>query len=281
MDRSTARAALETVAACRKTVISHDKPILETELPLDDSRFEGIISPVTRGPVFAIRMRPKKIYTLADYVAAGILTCKNDPLNRHRTQTDFIANVRGLDHAEILIAALTGRKNILLIGSTGSGKTTFVNALLADLALWCPDDRIVLIEDTVELQCAAENVVALRAAGSISMLDCLRAAMRLKPHRIIVGEVRGGEALTLLKAWNTGHPGGIATAHADNAYAGLMRLEYLVSEATAAPQQHLIAETVDLVVFIAEESALAARRKVKEIAYITGYRDGRYELEYL
>jgi len=281
MPSALAMAALSTIAAFRKTVINHSNPLMETELPGDDSRFEGIIPPVTRAPVFAIRLRPKKIYTIADYVSSGILSSKDDPLNVHRNQTDFIEHVKGMDHAGILAAAITERKNILLVGSTGSGKTTFANSILAELARLCPSDRVVLIEDTVELQCEVPNVVALRSGGSIEMIDCLRAAMRLKPNRIIVGEVRGKEALTLLKAWNTGHPGGIATAHADDAYAGLLRLEHLVAEATNAPQQHLIAETVDLVVFIAEEPALPARRKVKQLAYVTGYRDGRYQLEYL
>jgi len=102
-------------------------------------------------------------------------------------------------------AAVSAKKNILVVGSTGSGKTTLVNAILDGLATLTPDDRVISIEDTTELQCAVRNYLDLRAVGSVGMLDCLRACMRLKPTRIVVGEVRGAEAHTLLKAWNTGH----------------------------------------------------------------------------
>jgi type IV secretion system protein VirB11 len=140
---------------------------------------------------------------------------------------------------------------------------------------------VISIEDTTELQCAVKNCVDLRAVGAVTMMDCLRACMRLKPTRIVVGEVRGGEAHTMLKAWNTGHPGGAATVHANDALSGLIRLESLVAEATAAPQQSLIAEAVDLVIFVDEEPDLAAGRKVRELALVTGYRDGQYEVEYV
>jgi type IV secretion system protein VirB11 len=149
---------------------------------------------------------------------------------------------------------------------------------MAELA---PNDRVISIEDTTELQCRVENHVALRAVGQVTMLDCLRACMRLKPTRIVVGEVRGAEAHTLLKAWNTGHPGGLATVHANDALSGLLRLESLVAEATSAPQQKLIGEAVDLVVFIDEESSLLAGRKVREVMLVTGYEHGRYVVEHL
>jgi type IV secretion system protein VirB11 len=144
-----------------------------------------------------------------------------------------------------------------------------------------PNDRIISIEDTTELQCSVKNYTDLRAAGNITMLDCLRACMRLKPTRIVVGEVRGAEAHTLLKAWNTGHPGGIATIHANDAVSGLIRLETLVAEATAAPQQNLIAEAVDLVVFVDEESSLKAGRKVRELVFVTSHENGRYVVEHV
>jgi type IV secretion system protein TrbB len=167
----------------------------------------------------------------------------------------------------------------LVVGSTGSGKTTLVNAILDALAQLTPNDRVVSIEDTTELQCPVKNYLDLRAVGGVTMLECLRACMRLKPTRIVVGEVRGAEAHTLLKAWNTGHPGGAATIHANDAVSGLVRLESLIAEATSAPQQILIAEAVDVVVFIDEESELAAGRKVKEVLLVTGYRNGQYQVE--
>ena len=268
-----------TVAAWRGTVLNHDYPILETELPLDGSRFEGIVAPVVRRPVFAIRLRPRRIFSLAEYDAGGILTHKDDPLNRLRRRNDFASSVRGLRHIDIIRAAVTAKKNILVVGSTGSGKTTLVNAVLDALAVLAPDDRVISIEDTTELQCAVKNYLDLRAVGHVGMLDCLRACMRLKPTRIVVGEVRGAEAHTLLKAWNTGHPGGAATVHANDAMSGLIRLESLVAEATSAPQQTLIAEAVDLVVFVDEETTVPAGRKVREVLLVNGYSNGEYAVE--
>jgi type IV secretion system protein VirB11 len=240
-----------------------------------------LIPPVVRHPVFAIRRRPRRIFTLDQYCQAGILTGNTDPLNRLRRRENFADQLVGLSHADVIRAAIAAKKNILTAGSTGSGKTTFTNAILDGIATISPHDRVISIEDTTELQCSVANYVDLRAVGSVTMLDCLRACMRLKPSRIVVGEVRGAEAHTMLKAWNTGHPGGAATVHANDALSGLIRLESLVAEATSAPQQQLIAEAVDLVVFIDEEASLSAGRKVREVALVNGYRDGRYQLEYV
>lgn len=281
MPPAQAASALNTIAAWKGTVLNHERPVLETELPLDGSRFEGIVSPIVRNPVFAIRLRPKKIFSLSDYEQSGILSSKDDPLNRLRKRDTFVEDVRGLSHGKIIRAAVAGKRNILTVGATGSGKTTFVNAILDVMAQVAPHDRVISIEDTTELQCSVRNHVDLLAVGNVSMLDCLRACMRLKPTRIVVGEVRGAEAHTMLKAWNTGHPGGAATVHANDALSGLIRLESLVAEATSAPQQTLIAEAVDLVVFVDQEPELFAGRKVREVALVTGYREGRYEVEYL
>jgi type IV secretion system protein VirB11 len=281
MGPAQASSALNTIAAWRDTVLNHDRPIIETELPIDGSRFEGIVPPVVRRPVFAIRLRPRRIFPLHEYEAAGILSEKGDPLNHVRRQDDFLDAVRGLKHADIIRLAVRAKKNILVVGSTGSGKTTFVNACLDALVTLAPHDRVISIEDTTELQCPVENYLDLRAVGNVTMLQCLRACMRLKPTRIIVGEVRGGEAHTLLKAWNTGHPGGMATVHANDGVSGLIRLESLVAEATNAPQQTLIAEALDLVVFIDEEPELPAGRKIRELLLVTGYANGQYLVEHL
>jgi len=281
MSPAQVASAMGTVAAYRGTVLNHDHPILETELPLDGSRFEGIVPPVVRYPIFAIRLRPRRIFTLDDYEADGILTIKSDPLNRLRYGDDFAAAIRDLNHAGIVRAAIKARKNILVVGSTGSGKTTLVNAILDALATLAPHDRVITIEDTTELQCSVKNYVDLRAVGNVTMLQCLRACMRLKPTRIVVGEVRGAEAYTLLKAWNTGHPGGAATVHANDAISGLIRMESLVAEATSAPQQALIAEAVDLVIFVDPEPDLKAGRKVREVLLVTGYRNGQYQVEHV
>jgi Flp pilus assembly CpaF family ATPase len=281
MTSAQALSAFGTIAAIRDTVINHENPILETELPTDGSRFEGLVPPVVRQPVFAIRQRPRSVFTLANYETAGILTEKNDVLNRQRHSDQFIEMVRGKRHADVIRAAITKRKNILVAGSTGSGKTTFINAVLDELAAIAPADRVLIIEDTPELQCNVKNSVALLAVGRVSMLDCLRACLRLKPTRIVVGEVRGAEALSMLKAWNTGHPGGAASVHANDARSALIRLESLVAEATEAPQQQLIAEAVNVVVFVDNEPTIKSGRKVREVAVVTGYRDRAYELEYV
>jgi type IV secretion system protein VirB11 len=276
-----AYAAIATVAAHKGTVVNYDRPILETELPIDGSRFEAIVPPVASAPIFAIRVRPRRIYTLDDYERSAILTDRNDLRNRVRARNNCAEHLAGLSHADAIRRAIKDRKNVLIVGSTGSGKTTLVNACLHLMATLCPNDRVISIEDTMELQCPVANSVDLRAVGSVSMLDCLRASMRLKPKRIVVGEVRGGEAHVMLKAWNTGHPGGIATVHANDAVSGLVRLESLIAEATSAPQQHLIAEAIDLVVFIDEDSEVAAGRKVRELLVVTGYDSGRYSVEYI
>ncbi|HTA42154.1 MAG TPA: P-type conjugative transfer ATPase TrbB [Bryobacteraceae bacterium] len=279
MSPAAAASALGTVAAWRGTVLNHEHPILETELPIDGSRFEAIVPPVVRRPVFAIRLRPRRIFSLADYESRQILTAKSNASSQSRRDDCFARSLNGLGHADIIRAAVRARKNVLVVGSTGSGKTTLVNAILAELAQLMPNDRVISIEDTTELQCAARNYLDLRATGNVTMLECLRASMRLKPTRIVVGEVRGGEAHTLLKAWNTGHPGGAATIHANDAMSGLLRLESLIAEATRAPQQNLIAEAVDLVIFIDEDHASKSGRKVREILLVTGYQDGRYQVE--
>ena len=281
-----AASALGTIAAWRGTVLNHEHPILETELPIDGSRFEGIIAPVVRQPVFAIRLRPRKIFSLDEYQAAGILTTEKDGLlNSHRCGRDFAASVRGLWHVDIIRAAIGQRKNILIAGSAGSGKTTLANGILRDVLELTPNDRILVIEDTTELQCSVANYVDLHTAGHVTMIDCLRACMRLKPTRIVVGEVRGAEAHTVLKAWNTGHPGGIATIHANDAMSALTRLESLLTqsqEGQSMPHDFrcaLIAEAVDLVVFIDEEPGTAAGRKVREVLLVSGYSNGEYAVE--
>ncbi len=217
------------------------KPIISAELPPRGERFEGILPPVVRAPCFVIRRPASRIYTLADYEAAGVITAA------HRAE---------------LCEAIAARANIVVAGGTGSGKTTLANALLAEIAT--RNERVVILEDTRELQCAAEDVVALRTqSGSVTLSDLVRSTLRLRPDRIIVGEVRGREALDLLKAWNTGHPGGITTLHANSASAALSRLEQLAMEACETPPTALIAEAIDLIVFI--ERGGPGGRTVSEI----------------
>lgn len=203
-------------------------PIVSAELPGGGERFEGVLVPVAMAPSFTIRKPAAVVFTLKDYVGSGIMTSVQ---------------------AQILRECIITRKSLLIVGGTGSGKTTLANALLHEVAK--TGDRVVILEDTRELQCDAPDKIALRTqAGSVSMADLVRSTLRLRPDRIIVGEVRGGEALDLLKAWNTGHPGGIATVHANSAKDGLNRLEQLISEKSARVPRSLIAMAVDVVIGI-------------------------------
>jgi type IV secretion system protein VirB11 len=167
-------------------------------------------------------------------------------------------------------------QNILVVGGTGSGKTTLTNAIIDYTAIAWPNERLVIIEDTAEIQSRSKNSVILRATDTVDMLRLLKATMRLRPTRILVGEVRGAEALSLIKAWNTGHPGGVATIHANSAEAALSRMESLVAEATAAPMQKVIAEAVHVIVSIAKT---AQGRKVQDVLRVEGYDQHRYRLQ--
>lgn len=237
--------AMATIASMLETVVTSDKPILEGELPLDGSRFEGLIPPNVPSPVFAIRKKALLVYTLDNYVASNIMT-----------EAQALA----------IREAVRNRENVLIVGGTGTGKTTLANAILAEIA--DSDDRIILIEDTVELQCRAKNRVELRTSESADMIRLLRATMRMRPDRIVVGEVRGAEALALLKAWNTGHPGGCATVHANSAEAGLVRLEQLIQEANVPPQPALIAEAVNVIVSI---KRTVEGRRIEQVCRVAGY----------
>jgi P-type conjugative transfer ATPase TrbB len=252
MPACQAEAFIATVAAIHRTVVDRLHPILECELPFDGSRFEALIPPAVSAPVFAIRRRPETIFTLADYVEAGIMT--------------------GAQSA-VLRRAVEERLNILIVGGTGSGKTTLLNAVIDHMATACPDDRPVIMEDTAEIRCASANAVLMKTADAIDMNRLTRAAMRLRPDRMLVGEVRGGEAHALIKAWNTGHPGGAATIHANSARAGLIRMESLVAEATAAPMQKTIAAAVNLVAFIAKTGE---GRRVRELLRVHGFDGADY-----
>jgi len=251
---SKAKALLGTIASYLNTTITANNPILECELPIDGSRFEGLLPPIVRRPSFTIRKKALKVFSLEEYVHNGVLTKQ-----QYQQIKKSIYNPKDF-HAP--------KKNILIVGSTGSGKTTLANALIDTMVKQTPEDRLVIIEDTAEIQCLAKNHVLLRTSSNVNMLSLLRATMRLRPDRILVGEVRGAEALDLLKAWNTGHSGGIATVHANSAAAGLIRLEQLIAEATSTPMQTLIAEAIDLVIFITKTPQ---GRMVKEIIEVKGF----------
>ena len=244
------------VASHVQAEVHAGSPIVSAELPANGEgggeRFEGVLPPVSHAPCFSIRKPATRLYALADYVTDGIMSPAT---------------------AQLLLAAVVDHRNILVAGGTSSGKTTLVNALLSEIGRL--DERVVVIEDTRELQSPAADTVALRTrAGSVTMADLVRSTLRLRPDRIIVGEVRGGEALDLLKAWNTGHPGGIATLHANSALSALFRLEQLIQETVITVPRALIADAIDLVVFVAGRSTA---RRIETIISVTGLDpDGRY-----
>ena len=229
-------------------------PRVSAELPEGGERFEGLLPPVVAAPAFAIRKPAVAVFTLDDYVVAGIMSA---------------------DQAATLRAAVSSRANILVAGGTSTGKTTLTNALLAEVAK--TQDRVVIIEDTRELQCAAPNLVAMRTKDGVATLsDLVRSSLRLRPDRIPIGEVRGSEALDLLKAWGTGHPGGIGTIHAGSGIGALRRLEQLIQEAVVTVPRALIAETIDLVAVL---SGRGSARRLSELARVEGLTpDGDYRV---
>jgi type IV secretion system protein TrbB len=254
MESTAVERIIRLVASHMRVDVHADNPVISAELPETGERFEGLLPPVVSAPCFAIRKPAGRVYTLANYEADRILNAQQ---------------------AQSLRRATRERRNILIAGGTSSGKTTLANALLAEIATL--DERLILIEDTRELQCAAKDCVALRTKpGVVTMAQLVRSTMRLRPDRIIVGEVRGGEALDMLKAWNTGHPGGIATIHANSARASLYRLEQLIQESVVTVPRRLIAETIDIIVFI---QGRGVHRRIETIAEVSGLGpDGDYEL---
>lgn len=244
---------LGTIAHMLGTVVNYHNPKVEGELPGDGSRVEGVIPPIVPRPVFNIRKKASAVFSLDEYVQSGRAEEKD---------------------AELLRKAITERQNILVVGGTGTGKTTFTNAILNEMKLLTPQHRLVILEDTQELQCTMKNFVAMRTNSDVSMQDLLKITMRQRPDRIVVGEVRGREALDMLKAWNTGHPGGVCTVHANDARAGLLRIEQLISEVSESPMRDLIAEAIDIVVFLVRDPHIGPR--LSELIAVEGVRDGQY-----
>lgn len=257
MTTTTAEIVIGSVAHALRSEIDDDRPIVSGELPIGGHRFEGLLPPVVDAPTFTIRRRASRLILLADYVSSGVMT---------RSQ------------AEVLRSAIAERMNIVIAGGTGSGKTTLANAVIAEMVASAPHDRLVILEDTAEIRCTAKNAVALHTSDTVDMARLLKSTLRLRPDRIIVGEVRDGAALTLLKSWNTGHPGGVTTIHANTAISALRRLEQLTAEVSQQPMHDVIAEAVDLVVSI---ERTPGGRKVRQVLQVEGYQGGEYQTDLL
>lgn len=221
-----------------------DNPLLEAEIL--NMRFQGFLSPdIVENSAFCLRKHAKVVFTLEDYVNNKTMTKRQQ---------------------EVILKAIKEKKNIIVAGGTGSGKTTLVNALLAEVAKL--NDRVVLIEDTKELKCDAKNKLSLLSTKKVSMEELLRATLRARPDRIIVGEVRGAEAFTLINAWSTGHKGGISTVHSNSASRTMSRIETLVGFGTDKVQGTLIADAIDLIIYIKKT---ANRRTIEEIVEVINY----------
>jgi type IV secretion system protein VirB11 len=245
------RLILSLTASGLDLTVNDRNPIVEGEFPLDGSRFEGAFPPIVGpGPSFSLRKKASRVFTLAEYLAAGSITA---------------------EVVSIIHDAVRRRKNIVVVGGTSSGKTTFVNAVINAIAELTPSHRLLILEDTEELQSKSPNTVRFHtsAPAKVDMRMLAKVSMRYAPKRILVGEVRDAAALELLKLWNTGHPGGISTFHADSAEEALPRLEELVEEAGLGPKQKLIGRAVDLVVYM--EKTPDNRRHISHIIKVNGY----------
>ncbi|AYG64272.1 MULTISPECIES: P-type conjugative transfer ATPase TrbB [Rhizobium] len=254
MSPPAAETVIGTVAHLLQSQVDTKQPIISGELPIGGHRFEGLLPPAVAKPAFTIRRRAPRLIPLEEYVRSGALT---------RFQASMIRS------------AISKRLNIIVSGGAGSGKTTLANALIDEIVKFAPEDRLVILEDTTELHCSAENAVLLHTSDTVDMARLLKSTMRLRPDRIVVGEVRDGAALTLLKAWNTGHPGGVATIHSNTAMSALRRLEQLTAEASQQPMHEVIGEAVDLIVSI---ERTPRGRRVRDVIQIERYTGGQYEI---
>lgn len=254
MSSAAAEMVIGTVAHALQSEVDSDQPIISGELPIGGHRFEGLLPPIVTKPAFTIRRRASRLIPLDDYVRTGVMT---------------------QIQAGIIRSALEARLNIIISGGTGSGKTTLANAVINEIVGIAPEDRLVILEDTAEIQCAAENAVLLHTSDAVDMARLLKSTMRLRPDRIVVGEVRDGAALTLLKAWNTGHPGGVATIHSNTATSALRRLEQLTAEASQQSMCDVIGEAVDLIVSIERTSR---GRRVRDVIHVERFAGDQYEI---
>ena len=239
---------LNTVASLQGVSLGPGQPVLSADLPDGLGRLQGFLAPISRQVFFVLRKPAGRVFSLAELAVTGFLPASA---------------------ADLLGEAIRARETILVVGGTGTGKTTFLNSLLGELSRLCPSDRVGLLEDTPELRCSSADFFALRTSEGFDLARLVKEALRSSPSRLVVGEVRDQAALAMLDAWNTGHPGGLATLHANGCPEALLRLSTLVQRAGVPPQPELIAATVGILVHLA--GTTRETRRVAEIARLTGF----------
>ena len=244
-------------ASTMDDAVHRDRPCVSATLFDGRVRFQGSLPPVVPSATFVMRVAAAAVFPLHQYVEQGVMPQA---------------------WADLLSSAVADKQNLLVAGGTGSGKTTLLNALVGLVE----EDRVITIEDTRELRVTAADHVGLLTKPTeprVSMSELVRLTLRMRPDRILVGEVRGGEALDLVKAWNTGHPGGLGTIHANSAAEALQRLEDLIGEVAQNVPRRAIASAIDLIAFIRRDATSPAGRRVTELVRVAGLRpDGSYDV---
>lgn len=253
LSHARADSILSTVAALTDNIINNASPQIQCAFPLDGSRLQGLVPPAVASPVFDIRKHSSHIYSIEEYIQAKIISP---------------------EQAKIIQRAVVERKNILISGGTCSGKTTLAKTII-DLArkLGSPGERFVIIEDTKELHCKSENIVSIHAYTRELLSRFTQIAMRLRPDRVILGEVRGREAYDLMYLLNSGHPGSFTTIHANNARLALHKFLMLARESGEEVHPQRVVECFDVVIAI-ERGPVGL--KVTEVVQVLGYENSDF-----
>lgn len=248
---------IQVLASLESQVVNPDNPRISTILPIGAARFEGLVPPVALNPSCTIRKKIITILSLDDYISQGFL---------------------GTTEKDLIVEYVKKKKNILIVGGTNTGKTTFANAILKEMEADGGKERLLFIEDIRELQSKNDNNVFLQVIpGIFSPKDALKSALRYTPDRIIYGEVRGAEAFDLINAFNSGHKGGICTIHANDCRGGLEKVETYIMYEKDKPLSSLISRTIDVIITM---TISKNKRELDSIAEVLGHENGEYILDF-
>ncbi len=260
LETKRATAIIYNVAGLMNRVISSDHPFLEADFPeergLFGERFNAQMPPVVLGPAFNIRKKARKVFSLDDYVDTGRIT---------------------QGRAARIKAWIKARKNIVVAGRPNSGKTTVTNALIHEVTRLDPNERLIILEDVPELQCAGRNVLRCLSQPRVPMSRLLLSSLRASPDRILVGELRGVEAYDMLQAWNVGCSGGIGTLHANGVEATLQRIMDLCHQGGQSAPISLMLQTIDAILYV--ERIGNQGGVISDLALVKGYERGQFIVE--